>query len=75
MQLRVYSDVLALRNIATTIEMLIRSVVSRKSSCGLHYTLGYPDTVPEVRATIISDPVGDPFDLIDTLVCETLRDV
>jgi L-aspartate oxidase len=55
----VTGDVLELRNIAAIAELIIRSAASRKESRGLHYTLDYPDTLPEAKDTIIADPVGE----------------
>ncbi|MCX7590541.1 MAG: hypothetical protein N2255_02825 [Kiritimatiellae bacterium] len=50
---------LELRNIAAVAELIVRSARSRHESRGLHYTLDYPETLPEARDTVIVDPPGD----------------
>lgn len=55
----VTGDVLELRNIAAIAELIVRSAAARKESRGLHYTLDYPDMLPEAKDTIIADPVGE----------------
>jgi len=52
------ADILELRNIADVGELIIRSAESRKESRGLHYTLDYPNLLPEARDTVIADPPG-----------------
>ncbi|MCX5781758.1 MAG: L-aspartate oxidase [Elusimicrobia bacterium] len=48
------SDLIELRNIAIVAELIIHCALSRKESRGLHYTIDYPDTLPEARDTIFS---------------------
>ncbi|MFM7202909.1 MAG: L-aspartate oxidase [Myxococcota bacterium] len=47
---RVTSDVIELRNLATVAELIVRSALLRHESRGLHYTLDYPETRPELAS-------------------------
>jgi L-aspartate oxidase len=55
----VTGDVLELRNIAAVAELIVRSAQMRHESRGLHYTLDYPELLPEAVNTVISDPAGE----------------
>ena len=54
---RVNGDLIELRNITLVADIIIKSALSRKESRGLHYTLDYPGTDPELEHT---DTVLDP---------------
>jgi L-aspartate oxidase len=57
---KVSRDLIELRNLAQVAELIIRSAMQRHESRGLHYTLDYPDLLPEAKDTILAPPTfGD----------------
>lgn len=57
---KVSRDLIELRNLAQVADLIIRSAMQRKESRGLHYTLDYPNTLPEAHDTILVPPTfGD----------------
>jgi len=46
-------DLIELRNLLQTAELIVRSALARKESRGLHYTLDYPGTLAEARDTVL----------------------
>ena len=51
---KVSNNLLELRNLVQVAELIIRCAMERKESRGLHYTLDYPDLLPNVKPTILS---------------------
>ncbi|OFZ87568.1 MAG: L-aspartate oxidase [Betaproteobacteria bacterium RIFCSPLOWO2_12_FULL_62_58] len=50
---RVTNDLLELRNLVTSAELIVRSALTRHESRGLHFSRDYPDTLPEARNTVL----------------------
>ena len=50
---RVTPDLIELRNLLQTAELIVRSALHRHESRGLHYTLDWPETLPEAVDTVL----------------------
>ncbi|GAA0453182.1 MULTISPECIES: L-aspartate oxidase [Sphingomonas] len=50
---RVTPDLIELRNLLQSAELIVRCALHRKESRGLHYTLDYPETLPEAVDTVL----------------------
>ncbi len=50
---RVSNDLIELRNLVLTAELIVRSALARKESRGLHYSRDYPDLLPEALDTVL----------------------
>jgi len=50
---RVTTDLIELRNLLQSAELIVQSALARTESRGLHYTLDYPETEEAVRDTIL----------------------
>ena len=51
---RVSNDLIELRNLVLTAELIVRSALARKESRGLHYSRDYPETLAVARDTVLS---------------------
>ena len=50
---RVTTDLIELRNLLQSAELIVKSALVRHESRGLHYTLDYPETDSEARDTVL----------------------
>jgi L-aspartate oxidase len=50
---RVTADLIELRNLVDVADLIVRSALHRHESRGLHYTLDYPETLPQAVDTIL----------------------
>ncbi len=52
----VSADLLELRNLVLTAELIVQSALSRHESRGLHFSKDYPKLLPEARPTVLTPP-------------------
>jgi L-aspartate oxidase len=50
---RVTPDLIELRNLVEVADLIVLSALSRHESRGLHYTLDYPELLPEAKDTVL----------------------
>jgi L-aspartate oxidase len=50
---RITSDLLELRNLVLSADLIVQSAQARHESRGLHYSKDYPDTLPHARPTLL----------------------
>ncbi len=50
---RVTNDLIELRNLVVTADLIVRCALRRRESRGLHYSRDFPDTLPRARDTIL----------------------
>ena len=53
---RVTNDLIELRNLVLTAELIVNCAQSRKESRGLHYSVDYPQTLPVAADTVLVPP-------------------
>ncbi len=52
----VTADLLELRNLVLSADLIIQSALARHESRGLHYSKDYPDTLPQAVSTVLVPP-------------------
>jgi len=58
---RVSNDLIELRNLVLTAELIVRCALARHESRGLHFSRDFPETLPEARDTVLNpDPPAAP---------------
>ncbi|NJD24582.1 MAG: L-aspartate oxidase [Betaproteobacteria bacterium] len=50
---RVSHDLIELRNLVVTADLIVRCALLRKESRGLHFSRDFPDTLPQARNTVL----------------------
>ena len=50
---RVTTDLIELRNLLQSADLIVKCALKRRESRGLHYTLDYPETLDEARDTVL----------------------
>ena len=53
---RISNDLIELRNLVQTAELIVRCALARKESRGLHYSLDYPDLLSVAKDTVMVPP-------------------
>ncbi len=53
---RVTNDLIELRNLVVTADLIVRCALRRKESRGLHFSRDYPDVAAGARPTVLSHP-------------------
>ena len=53
---RVSHDLIELRNLVVTADLIVRCAMQRKESRGLHYSRDYPELLPRARNTVLRNP-------------------
>ena len=52
----VTSDLLELRNLVLSADLIVQSALARHESRGLHFSKDYPDTLPQAEPTVLVPP-------------------
>lgn len=53
----IHTNLIELRNLLLVSDLIVRSALKRKESRGLHYTVDYPDSLEQVKSTILQPPL------------------
>jgi L-aspartate oxidase len=53
---RVSNDLIELRNLVLTADLIVRGALRRRESRGLHFSRDYPQTLPRARNTVLINP-------------------
>ena len=53
---RVSHDLIELRNLVMTADLIVRCALQRRESRGLHFSRDYPETLPKARNTLLRRP-------------------
>ncbi len=53
---RVSNDLLELRNLVVTADLIVRCALKRKESRGLHFSRDYPNLAPSIKNTVLRPP-------------------
>lgn len=61
---KVSNNLLELRNLVQVAELIIHCALKRKESRGLHYTLDFPDTLPDAKPTILTSKLSSNKSLV-----------
>lgn len=55
---RISNDLIELRNLVVTADLIVRSARKRRESRGLHFSRDFPDTLAKPRDTVLRPPVS-----------------
>ena len=53
---KVTADLLELRNLVLSADLIVQSALARHESRGLHFSKDYPDTLLQAEATVLTPP-------------------
>ena len=52
---RVSHDLIELRNLVVTADLIVRCAMQRKESRGLHFSRDYPELLPQAKRTVLKN--------------------
>ena len=53
----IHTNLIELRNLLLVSDLIVRSALKRKESRGLHYTVDYPNSLDQIKNTILQPPL------------------